>query len=108
MRQEEFQHRVLLGLDHLDRAIKQIMGNEIVPQNDTPIYDNIGPGTVEVIPSGLKAYSIMNDGDTDILVNGAALKPGMIVEAEIKSLKGTLIGTTVDTQLSTAFIMKIL
>jgi hypothetical protein len=104
---EDFEKRVLYGLEHLDSAIKQIVGTEPVSQNDTPVYVAVGPGNTEVIPNGLKAYSIMNDGDSDILLNGVALKPGMVVSPEVKSIKGVLIGTTVQTQLSSAFIVKI-
>lgn len=107
MKLEDWQIRVLNGLDQLHKSSTLGNSNIIPASSETPSLLKLGPGSTTTIPDGLLSYSILNDGLTDILVDGVIVEPGIIIERTKLNPLGNLIGCSVNTQLSSVLIEKI-
>jgi hypothetical protein len=100
--------KLLLAID-VKKLFSSVDVSESVPSseriNETPYFFNLVPSSTHTIPDGLIAYSVWNYGNTDILIDSVPLKPGMILEIKQDLSIGNLIGCTVDTQLSEAYVI---
>lgn len=72
--------------------------------NETPTIIVLTTTQTHIIPDGLISYSIFNSGNTDILINGFSIPPGVIINEKQDLDIGNLIGCIVESQLSEVII----